>query len=86
MRLTKPTIHLNGTSAERLYNDLDEARRAARDLLRALEDCAPNARDYYPQGADAFSRARMEHQVRIEAVRQIQYELNELHEHVADSV
>ena len=83
MRLTKPTIHLNGTSAARLYEELDEARRLARELLRALDDCTPNVRDYCPQGPDVFSTAHMGHTARIDAVRQILLELSELQEHVA---
>ncbi len=56
-----PSIHLNGTSAEQLLEQACEAGNAVRAAIVALEAAGPNARDYYPQGDDAFTRARAEH-------------------------
>jgi len=58
MTITPPTVHLNGTSAKDLwagYEAAYDAVRAAQDALRKIEF---NARDYYVQGNDAYSKAR----------------------------
>ena len=53
-----PTVHLNGTSGQ----DLLEQQQAVLDALLAVREAmmaaTPNARDYYPQGEDAFGEAR----------------------------
>jgi len=58
MTITPPTVHLNGTSAKDLWEGYEaayDAVRAAQDALRKIEF---NARDYYVQGNDAYSKAR----------------------------
>jgi len=58
MTITPPTVHLNGTSAKDLWEGYEaayEAVRAAQDALGKIEF---NARDYYVQDADAFTKAR----------------------------
>lgn len=58
MNITAPTVHLNGTG----YKDLWEGYEAAYDAVRAAQDALAkiefNARDYYVQDADAFTKAR----------------------------
>lgn len=74
--MIKPTIHLNGTSAEELIEKYEKAAADADVLLRcALADTAPNARDFYPQGDDAFRQATREHESRIQAIRTVRDEL-----------
>jgi hypothetical protein len=58
MTITAPTVHLNGTSAKDLWEGYEaayDAVRAAQDALRKIEF---NARDYYVQGDEAYSKAR----------------------------
>ena len=66
--LTLPSIHLNGSGRRKLTEDYSAAYNKLiqfRDSFRAIEF---NARDYYPQGNSAFSKARtdrdiMEHKI-----------------------
>lgn len=58
MNITAPTVHLNGTSATDLwagYEAAYDAVRAAQDALAKIEF---NARDYYVQGPEAWSKAQ----------------------------
>jgi len=60
MNITTPTIHMNGTSYQDLWNGYEQAYdavRAAQDAIRQIEF---NGRDYYVQSAEAFSNARDE--------------------------
>lgn len=52
-----PTVHLNGTSGEALFEQNYEASKAIREALEVLREAAPNGRDYYPQGPGAFEQA-----------------------------
>ena len=82
--LTKPTVHLNGTSRARLlggYCDAATAVRAAQDALSA--DAAPNARDYYTQSDGAFADANREHVERIRLLQNVIDDLNERALHVS---
>lgn len=69
MSMRLPTIHLNGTSREYLFEEAVAAAGALRGAIAALEGMTVNARDYYPQGPDAYSEAAREHRGRIERVR-----------------
>jgi hypothetical protein len=70
-----PTIHINGTSRERLLEALSDAGEALRKAREALAQTAPNGRDYYPQGLDALRAAEREHWARMEKLFQVQQEL-----------
>jgi hypothetical protein len=83
--MTKPTIHLNGTSAESLLEALNKACTAIRSARNALGEAAPNARDYYPQGDAAFPAAVREHRARDLALKTVFDELVEIAEHVLDA-
>ncbi len=83
-KLTLPTIHMNGTSPEDLLDQNIEAGRAAQDLLHALQRAAPNARDYYVIGPEAFTKARNEHRDRAKRVQSVLDELSVIMEHVAE--
>lgn len=82
--MIKPTIHLNGTSANALLDQYTTAGDAVRLALEALGNAAPNGRDYYPQGPAAFEQARKEHDARTAKLREVLVDLGELAEHVAD--
>ncbi len=84
-KLTLPTIHLNGTSANVLYEDLANALGAMRAAIMAVEATAPNGRDYYPQGDRALAVAAYEHIDRIARLRSVVAELETLAEHIADA-
>jgi len=73
-----PSIHMNGTSAESLLESLLEAYSAVNKAVDAVAAAAPNARDYYPQGDNAFVEAREEHRSRLERLQSVQEELMEI--------
>lgn len=84
--MIKPTIHLNGTSATALAEAYENAVSALFRARDALVLAAPNARDYYPQGPNAFSEARRDHDRRAKALHDLQDELQELAEHAANHI
>jgi hypothetical protein len=57
---TLPTIHLNGTGRQTLLDHYNDAYRALVTAHAAFTEIEFNARDYYPQGPDAYHRARTE--------------------------
>jgi hypothetical protein len=72
MNITPPTVHLNGTSAKDLwagYEAAYEAVRAAQEAIRKIEF---NARDYYVQDADAFTKARDHRNEQRQALAQVE--------------
>lgn len=85
MSLTKPTIHVNGTSREELYHQLLTASSAVRGALSALAGAAPHARDYYSQESGSYPRAHAEHSARVQKLVDVREELYELLEHVSDA-
>lgn len=78
-----PTIHLNGTSARDLLQKLSDASVAVQDAIRAVRATCPNARDYYPQGDLAITKALEEHSARLASLAAVQTELETLAAHVA---
>jgi hypothetical protein len=62
-----PSIHINGTSAETLTEQYQDAYRAVQEAITVIQFSAPNARDYKickdPQGD--FYTAVMEHRERL---------------------
>ena len=86
MNLTHPSIHLNGSSAESLLEGYAEAYKAlvtAHGILRAT---APNARDYYVQGPNAYAQAVKEHDDRMTRVNEVRAEIETLMEKVERDV
>lgn len=73
-----PTIHLNGTSKERLVEDLCEASNAIDAAYDKLKQCGPNGRDYYPQGPEAMERAQAEHFSRLKRLDAVKKEVDAL--------
>ena len=74
-----PTIHLNGTSREELLSQLQAAARATADACLKLADAAPHPRDYYVQyDTEAYTKARAQHEARLEKLRQIYNELESI--------
>lgn len=83
--MRKPTIHLNGTSREELQKQLETAVTALTTTLQALTDATPHARDYYPQGNNAWQEALNEHRERYNSLVRVRDELMMLLEYVVDA-
>lgn len=80
-----PTVHMNGTGKETLLNDHVDAMAAIRGAMEALRKAAPNARDYYVQGDDAYTKAREEYSARQQKLADVLDELEVIASHLADS-
>lgn len=75
-----PSIHLNGTNGTDLIDQNVEAYEAIRAAIGAVERASPNARDFYPQGPDAYREAMAEHVARVKTLT----ELAEVYAKIAD--
>lgn len=64
-----PSIHLNGTGVTSLLAQYTEACHAVQHAVRALQEAAPNARDYYPQGDRAYGEAEREYLVHLRGLQ-----------------
>jgi len=82
--MTFPTLHLNGTSYDELYEQADKACNALYEAVMALREAAPNARDYYVQNSTAFTTAQQEHSDRLNRVSQALGEMHTLRESLMD--
>lgn len=89
-KLMTPTVHLNGTGRESLQAQLSGAAEAIQAALVALNQAAPHARDYYPQGkmgeifTHAFRTAVAQHEDRYARLQSVLDELTELYGAVSD--
>lgn len=81
-----PSIHLNGTSGNDLYKEVCDALGALRKAKNAICAAAPNARDYYPQGNDAFKVASAEFKSRLDRLDSIITEYETIAEAIADAM
>jgi hypothetical protein len=79
-----PTVHLNGTSAEALAEALTVALEKLWEAQQALQDAAPNGRDYYPQGPALAQLAQEQHRQRAEALQDIRTDLATVLDSVLD--
>jgi hypothetical protein len=86
MTMMTPTLHLNGTSAAGLTEQIADAAGAVRQAIRAADAAAPNTRDYYPQGDHAFGIAAREHASRIERLRAVLQEYEQAYEILQDQI
>jgi hypothetical protein len=84
--LVLPTIHMNGTSARCLLEGYMEARSAVMRASEAIQAIEFNARDYYPQGGNAFRVAQEQHVSRMKRLAEISDELLRIAEHVSDAL
>lgn len=76
--LVPPTIHMNGTSKDELLNQLVAVVSALDAALAAINAAAPNGRDYYPQGPEAFREAQAAFEERVLAVRRVHTDFSNL--------
>ena len=72
MNITAPTVHLNGTGYNDLWNGYEAAYEAVRAAREALGKVEFNARDYYVQDADAFTKARDHRYEQCKALAQVE--------------
>ena len=70
-----PMIHMNGTSADSLIEDLDAAYTAVGAALDAMRNVGPNGRDYYPLGPEAMEAAQTQHRDRAMRLQTVRDEL-----------
>ena len=68
---TMPTLHMNGDSFVTLFEGHCEVAELLRETLSSLRANAPNARNYYVQGSDAFACARDEHMERVRKIESV---------------
>lgn len=83
---TTPTIHLNGTGATDLRDEYATAYDAIGAAIDALCDATLNARDYYPQGGDAYYRARNERNQALDKLRQVETYVGEMLAAICDQI
>lgn len=76
--MTLPTIHLNGTSKQSLIDGYCDAYDALNNAYEVLKQTAPNGRDFYPQGPEAFKAADNEHMARLRKIDEVLKELQTL--------
>ena len=81
-----PCVHLNGTDGTQLREGCRIAHEALRVAVEKLQEAAPNQRDYYVKGPDAFRRAATEHEARLVAIAKVQAELVEIFEGVQEQI
>lgn len=70
--VTPPTIHINGTRGSDLQDEYMAAYEAIKKAIDALLETTLNARDYYPQGNDAYYKARKERTEAFTKLREAQ--------------
>jgi len=75
-----PTVHLNGTSAKALREQLIEAITALRRAQDKLLQAMPHGRDYYVQDGDATTEAQTEMRARVTKVGEVEAELVTIYE------
>lgn len=81
-----PTIHMNGTSAEELRKGYLEAWRAINAAREEMGKIEFNARDYYPQGHEAWKQARAEHEARLRKLTDTADELMDILEVIQSAI
>jgi len=75
-----PVVHLNGTGKAQLIGAYDAAHDAIAEAYKALRECGPNGRDYYPLygcqlGAKEMKDAQSQHRSRLLMLSNCQDEL-----------
>jgi hypothetical protein len=67
-----PTVHLNGTGRQMLKDGYRAAGEAVHEAIFKLSRVEFNARDYYVQDADAYSRAREKRDEMFAKLREVE--------------
>lgn len=77
-----PIVHNNGTSQKELVHQISEANSKLEEAIEALIKMRPNGRDYYLTGC--YEQASKEHQARLDLVINVQKEIMDIGEKIAD--
>jgi hypothetical protein len=70
-----PTIHMNGTSYQDLYDGHMAMRQSLMDAARTLRANTPNMRDFYVQSDEAGQEARHQHAERLAVIDRMAEEI-----------
>jgi hypothetical protein len=84
MPLTLPTVHMNGTSFKMLFDGYDNAADKLREFTDTFGAIEFNARDYYVQNSEAYTKARDERSAICAKIREIKDYLDKHLEHLDD--
>jgi len=77
-----PTVHLNGTSAKELREQLAQAVYAITRAQEKLMLAMPHGRDYYVQDGNAINEAQAEMRARDAKLEEVKKELSDMHQAV----
>ncbi len=75
---TVPTIHINGTGKDTLAAEYYAAYKSIKESINTLLDATINSRDFYPQGTDAYYKAREERQDALSKLHQVKSYVEEM--------
>jgi hypothetical protein len=67
-----PTIHLNGTGAQSLFDEYHAVWLAVEKAAETLQNATCNDRDFYPQAPGAYDQARAERDEAFRKLRDVQ--------------
>lgn len=81
-----PTIHSNGTSLNTLIDGYDAIDEALYRLYLKWSEVEFNARDYYPQGPDAYIQARDERQQHAAKIQEVRAYIDGIRQHLYDQL
>lgn len=79
-----PLVNLNGTSIVELLTQYQTAINAIMEAETALHLTTPHARDYHPQGHEAFLRATVEHGSRLARLVSVRDEIYAILEDISN--
>lgn len=77
--LQAPLVHLNGTGADGLREQLQASCEAISLAAEALRAGAPHGRDYYPLPDGAFEAARAQYYSQLERLEVVRAEIMEVY-------
>lgn len=80
--VTLPSVHINGTPKQSLFDDNMTALEAIDAAMLAVQKAAPHGRDYYVQDGEAYKAALAEHTARITKLNSVRRELLQIVEHL----
>jgi hypothetical protein len=80
--VTLPSVHINGTPKQSLFDDNMTALEAIDAAMLAVQKAAPHGRDYYVQDGEAYKTALAEHTARISKLNTVRRELLQIVEHL----
>ena len=79
-----PLVHMNGTGIKTLTEDYDAAGEKLRDFIDTWGEMEFNARDYYPHGPEAWTKARDARDAINAKIREIKQYIDAHREHLYD--